>query len=523
MPIANKNEEDNSQGKHSKLSAPSSPPPTRGLPPNVSKGIMPIPSRRFQTPSATPQFNTSNSANFQRNQNPMNYGAHSANLNRQMPLNNNSQGFIPAHSINIANPNSMNLNGNPSASFNSSNLNQPNPVNLNQGNSFNLQPNPQNSRPLNVSQNINSPNSASFAGHSQSLNTSSPTSQSIDAAIGAKSANLPISDAYSQSSSLNRAFNKSITDHDRNAPVENQESTDEKNASEKRRQIQGIANSLLGSPSPTFTVETGVMPQQIERRNIFKENPNVYYLNGESLTRPISLPKDIKKKRWIFVVLAILIASFMLFLYFDQIVGAPARAETQMHELLARDTATNPPDLIKLLDRSDKKIKSSLKSVANKNDYSIIDITDEVDKDKEMTLMKIPSGLTEDEGKELISKGLSNLDALQLVSLLDGGWDLNVDRTSGLNISLHYADFKSTTPTKAIAIAIASEGLSRGTTTNSGDDDGFGNAYSSGSIMIKGVDYAWTVSSTYLKNVYSAYGIPDNATYVGIRIIKKVV
>lgn len=453
----------------------------------------------------------------------MNYGAHSANLNRQAPLNNNSQSFNPAHSINTANPNSRNLNGAPSANFNSANLNQSNPIQPNQSNSLNFQPGPHHSRHLNASQNLNSPNSANLPAHSQNLNAQVSKSQNLSTQIGAQSINLQRSDVQNQSSPLNRTPEKSLIGDESNIPANNKASENDKNNSATRKQIQDIANSLLGSPSPALTVEPGVIPQQIERRNIFKENPNVYYLNGESLLRPLNLPKEIKRKRWIFVIVAVLIASLMLFLYFDQIVGAPARAETQMHELLARDTPTNPPDLLKLLDKSNKKIKSSLNSVASKNDYSIIDITNEADKDNEMTLMKIPSSLTEEEGFELISKGLSNLDALQLVSLLDGGWDLNVDRTSGLNISLHYADFKSTTPTKAIAIAIASEGLSRGSTTNSGDDDGFGNAYSSGSIMIKGVDYAWTVSSTYLKNVYSAYGIPDNATYVGIRIIKKAV
>lgn len=291
-----------------------------------------------------------------------------------------------------------------------------------------------------------------------------------------------------------------------------------------KRQMRELADSLLGSPSPLpkSNSDPTVIPQQAERRNIFKENPNVYYFNGESLSRPLHLPKEIKRKRWIFVAIAVVIACLMLFFYFDQIISAPAKTQQEIQDVLSQDIKTNPPDLLKILGWSDKKIKSSLTKAASKGGYGIIDITDERVSSNEIDLVKIPAGLTVEEGAEMYARGLSNLSAIDLIKLLYGGWDLNVDRTQNINISLHYADFKSHTPKTAIAQAIASESLSRGTTSESGEDDGFGNEYSSGSIMINGSDYAWTVSSTYLTDVYSVSGIPENATYVGVRLIKKI-
>lgn len=288
-----------------------------------------------------------------------------------------------------------------------------------------------------------------------------------------------------------------------------------------RMQIREMANSLLGKQPQGPTVDSSVFSQQIERRSIFKENPNVYYMNGESLSRPLSIPPDIRKKRWIFVAIAFIIACLMLFFYFDHVINAPARAEEQMQELLAREVSTNPPDMLKMLSRTDKKIKSSLESTAKKGGYEIVDMTDPNSSSTDMNLVKLPPGVSKEEAAVLYAQGLNNLTALQAVTLLDGAWDLDVDRSQGLNISLHYADFKSSSLTTAIAQAIASEGLTRGKTNESGDDDGFGNAYSSGTIMIKNVDYDWTVSATHLKEVYSVYGMPENATYVGIRIIKK--
>lgn len=509
--MVNKNEDDNSQKRLSKLSASATPSPTRGLPPNVTRGIMPMPQKRYQNTSAPAQANSSGIGNAGKGQNSMNYGAHSINLDRSSVATsiNNSKGFAqsqPLHSQNLSRGSSQ------SQPLHSQNLNR---------NGFSQ------SQPLH-SQNLNSMNTNSAIPANSDAHNSIRTNQSASLNVQQgnsyeRAAKIPRNTNSSGSINLNGSFNgpNQAIPANTNAVSPGYVSRGQ-NDNVTREQIHDTSNSLLVPIPPTLAVEQKAFPQQIERRNIFKENPNVYYLNGESLSRPLTLPKEIKTRRWIFVGIAVLIASLLLFLYFDQIVSAPVKVEAQMNELLSQDNPINPPDLLKLLDKSDKKIKSSLIAVADKNDYSIIDITDKADSKNEMSLMKIPSGLTDEEGKELYSKGLNNLNAIQLVSLLYGGWDLNVNRTSGLNISLHYADFKSTTPTKAIAQAIAAEGLSRGTTSESGDDDGFGNAYSSGSIMIKGVDYAWTVSSTYLKNVYSANGIPDNATYVGIRVIKKL-
>lgn len=420
------------------------------------------------------------------------------------------------NSVNFGAPNSMNLGGPNSASFanpNSANLGARNPTNVAAPKSQNLGgANSMNIGQRGVSASVN-PNGTNSANQHQRHSMNLDVANSANMAQGAPG---HAHDAHADGGhAQNHASKASATGHGSShasnaAPPEGA----------AHKQLKGLADSLLGSDSPKLTVDPQIMPQPIERRNIFKENPNVYYLNGESLSRPLTVPPDIKKKRWIFVLLAMIIAALMLFFYFDQILSAPARAQEQMQEALAQDMPTNPPDLLKMLNRSDKKIKSSLEAVAKKGDYSILDLSDKKASPTEMDLVKIPSTLSEEEGAEYYENGLNKLNALQLVTLLHGGWDLNVDRTSGLNISLHYADFKSTSPKTAIAQAIAAEGLSRGKTTESGDDDGFGNAYSSGSIMIKNVGYTWTVSSTYLKDVYSTSGVPENATYVGVRIIK---
>ena len=416
------------------------------------------------------------------------------------------QGFMQRSSTRQPNPNAMNPN---QAQFQSPNPR--NSANLNQSRA--TRPNPNNSMNLG-NQGMRMPSNA----NSLNLNQQSHVNASAMNQMGSGVAIPPRNVAgKSELPDKGHASIEADVELDESKSIE-REPIEE--AKKPQQQIKGLADSLLGSSSPKNVVDPAFLPQQIERRNVFKENPNVYYLNGESLSRPLAIPPDIKKKRWIFVGIAVIIACLMLFFYFDQIVSAPARTEAEMHEMLSRDVATNPPDLLKMLSMTDKKIKSSLSKTATKNDYAILDLSSDKTP-TEMNLVKIPSDVTEEEGSELYSQGLNNLNALQLVSLLNGGWDLNVDRTSGLNISLHYADFKSNSPSSAIAQAIAAEGLSRGTTSETGDDDGFGNYFSTGSIMINNIDYAWTVSSTYLSEVYPVSGIPDTATYVGVRIIRK--
>ena len=271
-----------------------------------------------------------------------------------------------------------------------------------------------------------------------------------------------------------------------------------------------IPDEMLEPPS---MVDTSANKLQVKQRQVFHENPNIYYLNGESLSRPMTLPPSAKAGIVIIIVIAAILASAVFYMYFDATTNEPARERARMEEQLNRDVKLDLPDLLTLLELDDASIDAQLKAtgdtyferspVGSGEDYEIV---------------KLPSDITLADAAVMYATGVSKLTPSQAASLLNGAWDLMVERSNGLDMVLHYADFKSGNETNAIANAIAAEDLERGTETDSGDNDGYGNHYTMGTIMINGKIYDWTVSAVALKDVYSIAGLPDDAVYVGIRI-----
>lgn len=281
-----------------------------------------------------------------------------------------------------------------------------------------------------------------------------------------------------------------------------------KDPEEKRSFI--IPDELL---EPQSMVDTSANKQQVKQRQVFHENPNIYYLNGESLSRPMTLPPSAKAGIVVIIIIAAVLASVVFYMYFDATTNEPARERARMEEQLNRDVKLDLPDMLSLLELDDATIDVQMKAtgdtyferspVGSGEDYEIV---------------KLPSDVTLADAAVMYATGLSKLTPSQAATLLNGAWDLMIERSNGLDMVLHYADFKSGNEVNAIANAIAAEGLERGTETDSGDNDGYGNHYTIGTIMINGNTYDWTVSAVSLKDVYSIAGLPDDAVYVGIRI-----
>lgn len=252
---------------------------------------------------------------------------------------------------------------------------------------------------------------------------------------------------------------------------------------------------------------------QVNQRQIFKENPRVYYMNGESLSRPLYLPRKERVGLVAIVAVAILIAAVFLFFYFDSTANEPRRIQADMQENLERDVSLDLPNLLSLLEMDDAGIDAAVKA-SGATFYE----TAPVGSGTTYSIIKLPDGVSLAEAGELYLTGVNKLNAAQAALLLNGSWKLEVDRANGINMSLHYADFKSGSVQNAIVSAVDAQDLERGGEGDSGEDDGFGNAYSTGSIMVNGASYTWTVSALPLKQVYSVAGLPEDAVYVGVRI-----
>ena len=264
---------------------------------------------------------------------------------------------------------------------------------------------------------------------------------------------------------------------------------------------------------PQSMVDTSANKMQVKQRQVFRENPNIYYMNGESLSRPMTLPPSAKVGIIVIIVIAAVLASVAFYMYFDATTNEPAREQARMQEQIDRAVTLDLPDMLSMLEADDATIDAQLKStgatffersaVGSGEDYEIV---------------KLPADVSLVDAAAMYASGVSKLSPSQAATLLNGAWDLLVSRSNGLDVSLHYADFKSGSEDAAIVNAIAAEDLERGDVVYSGENDGYGNHYTQGTIMINGVSYSWTVSSLPLKEVYSIKGLPDDAVYVGIRI-----
>ena len=82
---------------------------------------------------------------------------------------------------------------------------------------------------------------------------------------------------------------------------------------------------------------------------------------------------------------------------------------------------------------------------------------------------------------------------------------------------LRYTDFSSGGIEAAVEAAIAAEGFDASTASETAVDEA-GNTYRTGSVDVNGTTYTWRVSAIALSEVYSISGLPESATYVGVRM-----
>lgn len=245
----------------------------------------------------------------------------------------------------------------------------------------------------------------------------------------------------------------------------------------------------------------------------YKENPRVLYPNADRLFRPLHVPASERKATFVMIGIACVVSAALLFFYFDTTANEPKRQQESLQQELSKDVNLDLPPLLEFVPIDNTAIEQKL-NATGESFFDKKPLTGSVDAE----IIKLPADISVEEATGLYAIGLNKLKPSQFVSLLNGSWTLKIDRKTGVNLSLHYADFKSGSVRQAIDNAIDKEKLVTEGEIDSGEDDGYGNAYSNGTIIIAEKKYSWTVSAIALSQVYSVAGIPDDATYVGIRI-----
>lgn len=257
-------------------------------------------------------------------------------------------------------------------------------------------------------------------------------------------------------------------------------------------------------------IERDIDAQAHTPRNYGTET--VIYMNGEALSRPLRMPTKYKKLSILLVLAAVLIGAGFLAIFFDKTYNEPIRQAQAMEERLDKEVSLNLPDLASFITMDDATVVATLEASGD----TIYEKSAGVE-GAPLEVIKLPPDVSLTDAAAMYLTGISKLSGPEAALLLNGSWDLDIDRSKGTNISIHYADFTSKTLSSAIQRAMEAEKLNETEMAESGEDDS-GNTYSSGNITVGDSTYAWKISAIPLSEIYSIAGLPEDAVYVGIRI-----
>lgn len=248
-----------------------------------------------------------------------------------------------------------------------------------------------------------------------------------------------------------------------------------------------------------------------------RQEGSVYYLDGTSLKRPLTMgPREIGVM-FAFVAIAIAISVYVYVSTTTNMAEAAARSQATTEENLARDVTYGIPYLPDLIWLNNQDIVLT----EEEQGYRLYDMggADGSSTEGTMRFMKIPSDMTLTEAASMMaSGGISSLDAAQAALLLKGSWTFEVQRGESVEMRVRYVDFESESIDAAIDWAVNAEGFNwdNAVETDYGVDAA-GNTFRAGTIDFDGYIYGWQVSAIDLSDVYDIQGLPEDAIYVGIR------
>ena len=238
----------------------------------------------------------------------------------------------------------------------------------------------------------------------------------------------------------------------------------------------------------------------------------VITMDGSALQRPQAIVG------WRLVVLALLVIAACVIGYnvgtaaIDNVVYASDREQAAVNAQLARDSAVNLPAPSSFVGYSDADIRDNFKA------SGYVFFENEVSDGTTLEVVKLPSDVSLEVGKELYDTGLTKISASDAAKLLNGLWRFDVSRGDGTVMRLRDADFTSGSADAAVSKAMATLGLGEDSVAESGMDDS-GNTYKTGTAEINGESVTWRVSVIALSEVYSINAMPATAMYVGVRFV----
>ena len=241
---------------------------------------------------------------------------------------------------------------------------------------------------------------------------------------------------------------------------------------------------------------------------------DVMYLDAKPLKRRRSMGTAGK----IFVSIVAVVAVLIGYQFINNLVIAPMQEAASIQEntlknLERQASVETIPLLADVINRSDDDIRALFDSC----NYVCYDMTEA--NGGTLTLYKLPSDVSLEEGEALLTRGVDSLNSEQASRLLQGSWYFAADRVGGTTMVTRYVDFSTGVPEVALQNALAKEGFDPASQTDAGEDDS-GNTYITGNIDINGENCTWRISALPITEIYDVQGLPEKAVYVGVRITK---
>ncbi len=242
---------------------------------------------------------------------------------------------------------------------------------------------------------------------------------------------------------------------------------------------------------------------------------SVTYLDGASLRRPFQMPLIFRGILLLFVVAAIAIGGVVFKAVYEKTIKAPARDAQDMQYHINKEVDIALPLLTSLILLDDASISAQL-AESGYVTISLMEAEEEEIEGSGLDLVKLPDDISSIEAGLMYTQ-IGSLSSTDAVKLLNGSWRLMVDRTNSIEMNVKYADFNSKGIEAAIENALLAEGLSELPVLETGVD-GAGNTFRKGQVEVEGATYNWQISACPLSDVYSISGLPDDSTYVGIKM-----
>lgn len=244
----------------------------------------------------------------------------------------------------------------------------------------------------------------------------------------------------------------------------------------------------------------------------------IRYMDGSSLQRPLDLPH---RNNYVLIGLIVAAVFFGILIglhAYDVLINSQVRQEATVEQTINRGVTLDLPVLNTYVSSANADISASLTAAG----YTIIDMSTIPGASSSgasglLDLVKLPSDITVADAAITYAKGISSLSGEDAARYLSGSWRLTVDRSSGIDMKVKYADFASKTTAAAIQNALTTEGWDKSTMGDSGVDAS-GNTYQNGTITLNGATYNWSVSVCPLSAIYNNSGLPSDALYVGVRL-----